>query len=160
MLLTLIIFVVTPISLFTVSVANAISTTTTPPSSECIPFVETLNFYDSNMDGQWLYDNDHNHYRLNISDSASYYTLHYELIDSTTAFWDIYRIDESGPSSGYLTYCEQIDITFCAGNWMIFDDAVETWIFDPDATSLYYNCSDTECDLSDFNHDNESDTNC
>lgn len=146
------------ISFITLYIVSGSTTTTAPTqSSECVPYVETLNFFDSNMDGKWLYDEDNNHYRLNISDSTSYYTMHYELINFMTGFWDIYLIDESGPSSDYLTYCEQIDITFCAGNWMIFDDDIETWIFDPDATSLHYNCSDTNCDLSDFN---ESDTNC
>ena len=134
------------------------SNTTTPsPTAECIPYVETLNFYDSNMDGKWIYDDNNEHYRLNITNSTGYYTMYYELIDGTSGYWDVYQIDETGESSDYLTYCEQTDITYCAGNWMVFDDVVETWVFDPDATSLYTDCSYTDCDFSAFN---ESDTNC
>ena len=134
------------------SITNVASTTT-----GCTPYVETLNFYDANMDGKWIYDDSDGHYRLNISGSTAYYTMYYELIEGTTGYWDVYLIDGDGLSSDYLTYCEQTDITYCAGNWMVFDDDVETWVFDPDATSLYTDCSYTDCDFTGFN---ESDTNC
>ena len=77
---------------------------------------------------------------------------YYEVI-AGEGYWDVYMIDENGDSSDYLTYCHQEDITYCAGNWEVYDDTVETWVYDPDATSLYNDCTYTECDLEDYDED-------
>lgn len=114
----------------------------------CTPYIETLNFDDSTLDGTWYLDESDDHYVLNLSDSDSYYEMYFEIIDGS-GYWDVYEFDEDGDSTGPITYCHQNDITYCAGNWEIYDDTEETWVYDQYATSLYDDCTYTECDFSD-----------
>lgn len=119
----------------------------------CSPYLKTLNFYnvenDEYMDGKWFYDQDNDFYRLNISGSKYYYYLQL----SEQAHWTIYR---SSSSAKTLTYCDKEDLSECAGNWIFFDHDKDIWIFDAEATSQFFDCSYTECDIA----GDDMNTNC
>ena len=135
-----------------------LNTTIDKVECDCLPFVETLNFYESDMDGKWVYDCGEDHYRLNISGSGAYYKM--MLWDNAVnAYWDVYKVEESGESSDYLTYCEagRDELAHCGGNWQIYDSEDRDWKYDEDATSLFHDCADDECDFSNFT---TNDTDC
>ena len=84
-------------------------------------------------------------YRLNISGTASWYKMYYSI-----RWWEVYRVNADGHCSmdSPLTYCGESDLADCAGNWKVYDEEIEGWIYDQDATSLVDDCTFSECDLS------------
>ena len=120
---------------------------TSPPSRQptvanCTPYVQTLNFYDAKMDGIWLWSDEHQEYRLNISGSAGYYKMY-----QPYTYWNVYEVYSNGEESEYLTYCELGDIAECAGQWRVWDDSVSKWIYDSAATLQLVDCTHSECDV-------------
>ena len=106
------------------------------------------------MDGVWLYDEEDDWYRLNISGTTGYYTMYF---DSYDRLWDVFEIYENGNSSDALMFCHEFDLSECAGKWRIFDEFTGEWSVDPDATSQAIDCSYTECDAIGFT---ANDTDC
>ena len=105
------------------------------------------------MDGTWHWDDGWCAYRLNITDSDDFYIMEYYY-----GFWDVYKsTDGEVDWANYLVYCESFDVTYCAGQWMKYDDFVGAWIYDKDASSQYFDCTYDECDLSGLT---AADTNC
>ena len=121
--------------------------TPSPTIADCTPYVATLNFYDAKMDGIWLWSDEHQEYRLNISGSAGYYKMYQQ-----DSYWDIYEVHSNGEMSDYLsTYCDLGDIAECAGQWIVWDysisDSSGSWIYDSAATSQLVDCTPSECDV-------------
>ena len=97
------------------------------------------------MDGIWVWNDWEYGFKLNITNSSGYYVLY-----QSGGYWDVYERYEDGNWSDYLVFCEGDDITYCTGQWLIYDDFNEVWNYDPDATSLYNGCSYYDCDLDEL----------
>ena len=126
------------------SIALSADSNTTAIWTNCDEYVETQNFYDEEMNGIWRWNTDENAYRLNITDSTSFYVL----MQNSSDQWDIYHRDEDGSHSDHLVYCQHSNLWRCTGEWWYFDDLDNEWVYDGFATSMLYNCSYNQCDLS------------
>ena len=123
--------------------------TPSPLIEGCTPYIETLNFYNEKMDGVWLWSDEHQEYRLNISGYAGYYKMKYD-DDYADHSWNVYEVYANGEISDYLTYCrvdDMTDLPECAGQWIVWDDSHSEWIYDSAATLQLVDCSYSDCDV-------------
>lgn len=128
------------------------SPTTSPTFEDCTPYIVTLNFYDSEMDGIWLWSDENEEYRLNISGSTGYYKIKY-----INSWWFVYEVYSVGEVSDYLGFCGEPDIQNCGGEWQFWDEIVAYWAYDPEATVQLVDCTYSECNVIGLA---ETDTNC
>ena len=127
--------------------------THSPTVDGCIPSVETLNFYEETMNGVWLYDEEKDYFRLNISGTTGYYKLYQPI-----GWWRLQEIDIDGHATqsdgrDYLLYCKEGDLSECAGSWNVFDEYLSWWVVDSKATSQLIDCVPTQCDVIGFTAD-------
>ena len=116
--------------------------TPTPTLNDCTPYIKTLNFYDVEMDGIWLWNDANEEYRHNISGSAGYYKMY-----QPYTYWYIHEVYSNGEMSDYLTFCMMEDLTECAGNWLVWDDGPAEWVYHSEATLQLVDCAYSECDV-------------
>lgn len=67
-------------------------------------------------------------------------------VDSAGAYVFLVEYGEWAPIME--TFCESDEIQYCAGNWYSWNQIEGTWVIQRSATSLYFDCTFTECDLS------------
>ena len=121
--------------------SNITNNTPSPTIDGCTPYIETLHFYNEQMDGIWVYDKVNEWYRLNISDSDAYYVM----MDIGYGIWAVDLITANNETD-IVIYCTVGDLSQCAGHWQIGDV-----VYDPDATSQLVDCTYTECDVIGLN---------
>lgn len=122
----------------------AVSCNTITPSPtfdpDCDAFIDVVGFSGekSPLNGRYEYDD---------KDGAKYIHSQYQMTYDDASGWGIYTVSNDDE---YITYCAQSDITLCAGRWRVYNNYVEEWVIDPDATSLHSDCDPPDdCDLSD-----------
>ena len=119
----------------------------TESPTDCTRFVETLHFEDENMDGIWMYQEEGEYFRLNISDSTGYYKMNF-----SAPRWIVVEVDDNGDSSDIIMFCAaDVDLAEFAGQWFVYDDKFGYgWYPHSEATSQLVECALKECDVTGY----------